>query len=199
MGHEEFATAVLESFGYLQLEFGLRVVESRRYSVIFENSVVRVRIAWDKTRTFEFCVSVSVLRGSQSEFSIEEIVACRGDSRFGKNRTFMAYRDSDVFWCIAKMSELLRELASDLLCGSPEGVSEMKSLRNKLAAEWQREELERVARLNADVAWKSKDFDGVVKVYEMIEDVLSPSERMKLTYARRQRTTPDESAEIDLA
>lgn len=191
MEHEEFAEAVLKDFNYLQEDFGLRVIASRRYSVIFENTIVRVGIAWDKTRTFELRASVSILQGSQSEFCLDEIIACRGDSRSSRNRTFVAYRDSDVFWCIAKMSEQLREFAADLLRGIPEGFSEMQFLRNKQAAAWQREEQQRIARLKADAAWGTKDFVGVVSAYRSIESNLSPAEKMKLAYARRQRMQPD--------
>lgn len=191
MEHEKFAEAVLKNFDYLQEDFGLRVIASRRYSVIFENTIIRVGIAWDKTRSFEFRVSVSILQGSQSEFCLEEILACRGDARSRRNSTFMAYRDSDVFWCIAKMSEQLREFAADLLRGSPEGFSEMQFLRNKQAAEWQREEQQRIARLKADAAWGAKDFVGVVSAYQSIESMLSPAEKMKLAYARRRRLKPD--------
>lgn len=190
VGHEEFAEAVLKAFSYLLDDFGLQVVASRRYSVTFENSVVQVGIAWDKTRSYEFCVLVSNLKGSRSDFSLDEIVTCRGESHSGRNRTFMAYRDSDVFWCIEKMSELLREHASDLLRGSPEGFSEIQHRSIEHSAAWQREERHRISRANADAAWGAKDYVAVVKAYELIEGVLSPSETMKLRYARRQRTKP---------
>lgn len=191
MEHEKFVEAVLKNFDYLQEDFGLRVIASRQYSVIFENPVVRVGIAWDKTRSYEFRVSVSTLKGGLSEFCLDEIVGCRGNSRSMRNRSFMACRDSDVIWCIEKMSEQLREFARDLLRGSAEGFSEMQCLRKKQAAEWQREEQERLARLKADVAWGAKDFVGVVSAYQSIESILSPAEKMKLAYARRRRLKPD--------
>jgi len=190
VGHEEFAEVVLKYFNYLQEDFGLGVVASRRYSVTFENSAVQVGVAWDKTRSYELRVSVSMYGGGHSIFSLDEIVTCRGESHVGRNRNFMAYLDSDVFWCIEKMSEMLREYASDLLRGSPEGFSEMRLLCSEHSATWQREELQRILRAKADAAWSAKDFVAVIRAYEQIEGVLSPSERKKLTYARRQRLRP---------
>lgn len=86
---------------------------------------------------------------------------------------------------VSEFARLLMECGTACLKGDEAVFVEMKNMRKQMVSEWYQQEKEKEVRKKALKAWKDKDYSTVVDSYEVIEDVLTKSEKMRLDYAKK--------------
>ena len=72
------------------------------------------------------------------------------------------------------------------LMGNDFSFAQVEKLRNKESAEFELASQLRYARSAVDLAWPAKDYRAIVKVLEPLEQHLSPAEKKRLEYSRKQ-------------
>lgn len=85
---------------------------------------------------------------------------------------------------VAWFASLLNECGKPCLLGDPAIYAEMKSRRESLVAEWQREERNKGRRNDIEAAWKAKDYSAVVALCSGYEGALSNVDQKRLEIAK---------------
>ena len=85
---------------------------------------------------------------------------------------------------VAWFASLLNECGEPCLLGDPAIYAEMKSRREALVAEWQREERNKGRSRDIEAAWKAKDYRAVVALCSGYEGALSNIDQKRLEIAK---------------
>jgi len=85
---------------------------------------------------------------------------------------------------VADLARLLATCGLQCLAGDPSVFAEMKTRRDVRLAHWAHEEETKKIRRQAEIAWKSKDYPSLIRLYASI-DTLSILEMKRLDYARK--------------
>src|SRR5262249_24952063 len=87
---------------------------------------------------------------------------------------------------LRKLAQETRGYGSRALRNDPGFYDQLSAVREAAAREFGQQMRGRVARSAADTAWHAGDWYRVSEAYSQIENDLSPAERQRLQYARRQ-------------
>ncbi len=183
----EFESAVLSNFSFLIDTHGFRYHEQRISEIIlfitYDNSDVYVTLSY---YTLEHEPSLSFGRrgiddvpGAYS-FVSDDLIAldcCR-------SWTWIQSHDDRLGSWVADLARLLATCGLQCLAGDPSVFVEMQTRRDARLAHWVHEEETKKIRRQAEIAWKSKDYNLVIRLYASI-DKLSMLEMKRLDYARK--------------
>lgn len=86
---------------------------------------------------------------------------------------------------VAWFASLLNECGKPCLLGDPAIYAEMKSRREALVAEWEREERNKGRSSDIEAAWNAKDYRAVVALCSGYEGALSNIDQKRLEIAKR--------------
>ena len=188
-----FKEAVVENFKFLR-RYGYRLA---RADVTF----VRYEMPWYSFRR-RFYVNVYHARGGY-DLGVE--IGPRDDDREQANLIGMlrwanapeveAWRVGDTLLCadtragvqtlVPRMQELVRKYADPFLRGDPEAFRTLKKMNREAYAVWEEQHHRNAPkRYQATLAWKAKDFERVVAIYESFLNDLNDLEKEALAEAK---------------
>lgn len=183
-----FSAEARRQFDPVAQHFGLVCTISDEQGLRYENDNVFLEVNFDNGRSYELGVEIGKrhTRYPGPPFSLAEILRLRGvqDAEFVSG--LMISNESRLPDTLARLARLTLDHAADFLVGNDLSFAQVEKLRNKESAEFELESQLRYARSMVDVAWPARDYEAIVKALEPLEPHLSPSEKKRLEYSRKQ-------------
>lgn len=189
MSQELFVHSVEQAFGSLMREFGLRRSETSINCVKYCKDDVNVQIAWDARCSYEIELRIGCFHGQEfneeNSYTLGEVILLRRVSNRLNDMFFQASDINALEQTLGQMAVLLSRHATDLLMGDFASYKQLNVARLRYAEELASEQGLNDIRRRADIAWNDRNYDQLITLYSPIEKMLSPSEKMKLGYARK--------------
>jgi hypothetical protein len=180
-----FRAAVLASFQFLE-EYGYHAVEEGTTLVRYENPSGYVNVYHGRS-SYEVGVEVGPLAGELARgYSMSLLIQFSSDEQGKAYRNPVATSPETVRDFVKDQAQRLRTYGQRILQGDTAIWQELESQRRRWSDEYAAEILLSQVRPEADSCFRQRDFNRVVELLSPVEDRLTPAERMKLEYARKQ-------------
>lgn len=118
-------------------------------------------------------------------FTSGDMVFLSDDAKWVGYKLYSAYTYENLCRCLPKLAELIKSCGVSCLKGDALSYERMLFEKKRKVNQWCNEQELKQARKAASVAWKNKDYFQFIEIFEPVVNVLSPSEKKKLEYARR--------------
>lgn len=175
-------------FDFLVSEKSYRCIESTPYWVRFESPTVFVELLFDGKHSYELRLLVGKIGAESSEnppFSIDEILRlCRAPEAERFSLVQVTSRKTLASF-VAQLSQMLRSYGADFIEGKEKRFTELSQQRRREVESYAFERDLRMARTEAESAWRKKDYDTFVKVLNPFRNALAASEVGKLEFAKK--------------
>ena len=182
-----FALEARGNFDTVAQQFGLKCVISNETEVRYENDSIFLIVNFDNGRSYELGVEVGRKKQMQPErpFSLAEVLRLRGVADAASIDGIMVHDAHLLGNALMRLAAMTLKYASDFLMGSEFSFSQVAILRKRESDDYALERNLRAARAGSEEAWTRRDYQGVVRSLEPLEQHLSPSEKKRLDYSRR--------------
>jgi hypothetical protein len=183
-----FADEARRQFDLLAQQFGLSCVTANEREVRYESDAVFLCVNFDNARSYELGIEVGKKRPAQPErpFSLAEVLRLRGVSDAASIDGIVVRDAARLRNALARLATLVVQHASDFLAGNDLSFAQVARLREKESLAYALERDLRTARARAEAAWADRDYQAVVKALAPLESHLSPAEKKRLDYSRKQ-------------
>jgi len=183
-----FLEQVSSAFDFLTKEYGFRCVESETTFVRYESHSVFVNVYHGRS-SYELGVEIGELfnrpKTEQQRFTIGEIMEVKSMRNKEGFTFFQASTKERVMKYVPKLAEYVKHYAVDALLGDHNIFTQLEELRERKSQQYLKEiEVKRI-REKAGIAWREKNFEEFTKLYDTVQDKLTPAEKAKLRYARK--------------
>lgn len=183
-----FESAVSESFTFLEQEYGFSrsTLRPNEHSVLvrYENSLLYVNLMFGPP-AYESEMSFGRLglddvpgRYSFEAGDLIQLPGCRG---WKSNAVSSDKITGQVAW----LASLLRECGRLGLLNDLAFFNEMRSRREAMVAEWQRDERNSARANKIAAAWEARNYKDVVDLCSSYEGTLSNVDQKRLEFSRR--------------
>ena len=182
-----FALGARRDFDAVAQQFGLSCVVANEREVRYENDNVFLIINFDNGLSYELGVEVGRKKPAQPErpFSLAEVLRLRGVTEAASIDGIMVSDAARLHDALMRLAALTLQHASDFLMGSDLSFAQVAKLRGREGDAYALEGALRAARARSEAAWGRRDYEGVVRSLEPLEQHLSPAEKKRLDYSRR--------------
>lgn len=183
-----FSTEARRQFDPVAQQFGLVCVASGEQGLRYENENVFLEVNFDNGRSYELGVEIGK-RHTQypgPPFSLAEILRLRGVQDAAFVSGLMISDELRLTSILSRLVRLTLDHASDFLMGNDFSFAQVEKLRNQECAEFELASQLGYARSAVDKAWPARDYKAIVKALEPLEPHLSPAEKKRLEYSRKQ-------------
>lgn len=184
-----FTQAVTQYIGPVLARKGFVCTEQTPYWVKFRSSAVRFDV-YHEPLSFEIYISYGRVDRPLERYNLLNMLDAilgPGDRLRG---FFQASTREGIVESIKKIADLLTSYGEPALTGDPVSYQ-------RIAEAWQQETnrtgkylLQGPIREQAETAWKGHDYQRARDLYERIEADLTPLEKARLEYARKQARKP---------
>jgi hypothetical protein len=169
-------------------ESGYRCVESTPSWVRFESANVFVELVFDGNRSYELGLLFGLKRSARIgvvSFSIAELLRLRGAEEADRFSLIQVTSPESLASFVEQLAKMLRTYGSDIILGNEEIFAELAEQRQREVKAFALEGKLRMARAQAERAWRNKDYATVVAVLAPLRSALTPSEIGKLEFAEK--------------
>jgi hypothetical protein len=181
----DFIRTVAEAFGWLH-GLGYAISEKGPSIVRFTNQSTLITVYHGRS-SGEVGVEVSKREAEDAErFSMSELIRLAEPKAADAYRNPIAISTDELRKAVDSQSERLQHYGERVLRGESGIWYELQAQRKKWSQEFAAEVLAAQVRPIAAEAFRERDYDRVVELLSKIEGQLTPSEKQRLEYARRQ-------------
>jgi hypothetical protein len=179
-----FTDAVAEYIAPVLMPYGFVFVSSSVYAFEFTSNAVRLIVTHDPL-SYEIEIYLNLKEREANKISLGDLVCCESGPMPSPGVFFQSSNRSGVASSIREMSALLARYGRSVLIGEPTAFKLVESSQTRLAALDTENVVENPIREEAEESWRRRDFERVCDLYESIESKLTPSEKKRLSYARK--------------
>jgi hypothetical protein len=190
-----FAEAVRSAFDFLIADYSFRCVKSDMTFVRYESPDVFVNVYHGRA-SYEIGVEIGLVNNpwgqAERSFTIRDIVEFNGaEKETGYTRvvTFSANDPALVKKFVNRLADFVKIYAVQELRGNLMAFEQLRSFVESEAERYEKEQEISQIKREANKAWQQKNYVSLVKLYEQIEESLTPAEAKKMEYAKRHLTT----------
>jgi hypothetical protein len=183
-----FCTEARHHFDPVAQRFGLLCVAYGEHNVRYENDKVFLDVKFDNRRSYELGLEIGKRHTIDPSpgYSLAEILRLRGVPDAAFVSALMIRDESRLPGILARLVRLTLDHAADFLMGNGFAFAQVKKFRNRESAEFELAAKLSHARLAVNTAWTAKNYKAVVKAFAPLEPFLSPAEKKRLEYSRKQ-------------
>lgn len=183
-----FSIEARQHFDPVAQQFGLICVTSNDQGLRYENEKVFLEVNFDNGRSYALGIEIGKQHTQYlgPPFSLAEILRLCGIQDAAFVSKLMVSNELQLPGILSRLAQLTLDYASDFLMGNDLSFARIEKLRNKESAEFELASQLRYARSIIDIAWPARDYKAIVKALELLEPYLSPSEKKRLEFARKQ-------------
>jgi len=175
-----------QHFGFLATEKHYRNTELTPYRVRFESPTTFVELVFDGNRSYELGLLVGKISSGNPPFSVDEILRLRRAPEAGTfSLVQVTTREGLATW-VEKLAQVFRTYGSDFIAGNEQSFAELAEQRRKEVQDYALERDLRMARAEAEAAWRKKDYAAVVTALRPLRAALTAAEVGKLEFAEKQ-------------
>jgi len=182
----EFEEAVVDSFDFLEVDYGFlrRSSQPQKYTqiVVYENPELYVVLSYGPP-AYEPEMSfgrrgIDDLPGAYSFHpgDLVQLDCCR-------NWEWNRDQGNALASWVAELARLLATCGTECLADNPVSFVQMKNRRDKLIVDWKRDEKLKGLRTQVESAWRAKDYNQVLHLYESIDD-LTEVDKKRVIFAK---------------
>jgi hypothetical protein len=187
----DFSGAVRISFRFLVESFGFAVVTDETTYLRFESDTVFVNIYHGRA-SYEVGVEIGELKRANNlperSFTLGEIIAMTDYEKGSNFHFYQAATPELVQKFVSETAEIVKIYSRSALIGDKSFFEGLGKVRSRISREYLKSmEMGRV-REEAEVAWRQKNYEHVIELYDDVKDDLTASEIKKLEYAKRKLT-----------
>ena len=180
-----FSKTVVESFKFLTDEYSFHLTMIEPTLVTFESPSLFINI-YHGRRSFELGFEIGEKVGPRDlHFSIGELIYLVDSQKGEEYQGLQASTQDRVGNLVPRLASLVKEYAADALKGNAKCFEALAALREQrgdaLLKKWRLSGI----RESADKAWKDKNLDRIVELYESMQGDLSAVESKRLQYAKK--------------
>jgi hypothetical protein len=183
-----FTAEVVKEFRFLKEQFAFQRLATLTTLVSYESRDVFVNIFHGRS-SFEVGIEIGQRTDPaelRERFSMPEILSAVGAPESHGFKGFQASTTQSVRDCVRTLAELVKRYAVPLLNGEPAAFDEVRRAQTARSAEYvDAMEIRRV-RLKVASAWHAKRFVEVADLLSSVLPSLTPAEKRKLSFARKQ-------------
>ena len=180
-----FQAQVEKHFDFLSSERGYTCVGSNPHRVRFESPTTYVDVVFDRDRSYELCLMIRIAGSADGPFTMEEVLRLRGAPEMASFSLVQVTSQESLAKWMAKFAETLLAYGDDLIEGNEVGFAALARQRRQDVEAYAVQLDLRAARADAELAWRRKDYAGVIKSLKPLRDELTAAEVKKLEYAER--------------
>jgi hypothetical protein len=187
---EIFSRNVESAFSVLITNYDFSVVESNDGYVRLDSPFVSIDVTYDFRNSFEVGIEFYELRDGVRyptiPFNIGEVLREHSVPNAHNASFFQSSKEDDVLVFIRETAARLVHHCEPCLRGEPKTFAALAQRRSIEASEYTRKMQIESARVRAEEAWRKKNYQGFIAVYQGLADSLPESDKKKLEYAIRQ-------------
>jgi hypothetical protein len=181
-----FAEAAQVAFSFLE-SAGFRLVEQENARLGYESDQTLFSIEWDvRSGELNIFVGLKPRKGEKRDsFSLSDLLRMEGVDAPESLQPFQVSEEERLPAFLGRLAEDTRVHASSALAGDRMFFRRLEIFRNSQSSALLRDMTVRRVRLDADEAWRARDFNRVVDLYSLIGEEMNQAEKGRLEYARR--------------
>ncbi len=185
----DFPRLAQKQFDFLtKPPFSMALVRQEPLALRYEGNGVAVDVFHDR---LSYDLGVSLRRTADENernrpYMISDLIRVTDPVAAKRYRRFAATNREGLQHGLEKLAEELRTYGTPALKNDSDFNRRLSSARAGAASEFGREMAARSARAAGDKAWRARNWYKVAEAYGSIDSDLSPGERERLAYARRQ-------------
>lgn len=134
-----FASIVRECFDEIAASYGMRCAEEHEFHVRYENDQVTFGLAWDRRRSYELGLAISLTsrRNDLSTFELPDILRLEGAEAAANEIEVLRIEPwQDVREPVSRLAKLTRAYAHRFLAGDPEGYVRIAEFMRRRVSEY---------------------------------------------------------------
>ena len=182
-----FTSSALTKFDYLVTDYGFYVAATDATIVRFVSTGVFVKV-YNWQVSSELGVDVGLLTDGSAygiEYDLGELVHLRGPWEYNHYRGWSGSIDLAIDHGLSYLADELRRCGAEALRGDLGVFDQLAAQRERNVEAFGRYMNAMQSRSGAEEAWSRRDYAGVVRFYDNMQQDLSPAERKKLEYSRK--------------
>jgi hypothetical protein len=180
-------------FGFLVTNRGYRCIDSNPYRISLESPQAFIDIAFDGRRSYELELSIGkkkVTREGCAAYTLSEVLRLKKAPEAKRLSLVQVTTIEALSSFLKAFADALSTYGSDLIDGDEESFLRLEEQRYSEVAAYALERDLRIARNQADEAWRRKDYAAVIKAFDPVRAALTPAEVKKLELAEA-KEAPD--------
>ncbi|MBL4907259.1 MAG: hypothetical protein JKX94_07400 [Sneathiella sp.] len=118
-------------------------------------------------------------------FTSNDLLFLSDDARWIDYKLYSAHSYENLRKCLPMLAELLKVCGANCLKGESSVYEKALFEKKRNINQWGKEQELKQAKKAASEAWKNKDYNRFIEVFEPVANELSASEKKKLNYARK--------------
>jgi len=184
MTNTQYLSMVSEIFNFLCRDFGFIQVIPYAYTAIYRTNKYEIRIVYDRQRSYEICCDCCEAGGSSS-YSLHEILQLKNRPMASQYAFFQTTKIEEVNEILDDIARVIKSDVLDIL-QEKDIFIRLKIQQEKMSEDYRLQLDYQTAQFKSETAWKQKDYAAYINLLEPFEELLIPSEKEKIKYAKKQ-------------
>jgi hypothetical protein len=185
-----FSKNVESAFSVLIANYDFSIVESYDGYARLDSPFVSIDVTYDFRKSFEVGIEFYELRDGVRHptipYNLGEVFREHSVPDAHKASFFQNSNEDQVLVFLREAATRLVQYCEPCLRGEPKTFTALAQRRSIEAREYTRKMQIESARVRAEEAWRKKNYQGFIAVYQGLADSLPESDKKKLEYAIRQ-------------
>lgn len=181
-----FSDAAMRAFAFLE-SAGFRLVSSQESELRYESTGVLLGVSWDR-RSGELDAFIGLRKKNsiqEDAFSLTDILRMQSAESSESKIPFQVADESHLGPFLQRLAENVQTHAQPALAGDRMFFRRLDAFRGTQAQALSDDMNLRRVRSQVKEAWHRQELGRVIDLYASIENHLTPSEKKKLDYAKR--------------
>jgi len=178
-----FVDAVKKAFNFLIYSYDMQCVASTSTNVRYQNESIYINI-YHEYLSYELGIRIGRLADdSCRSYGLEEVLRALAGEIYNCSTFLQASCANKIQKSIMDLAVLVEKYYGPLLRNDSEAFECVASTSCEIGTQNEKEITLKNIRMEADKAWKHKEYTKIVKLYTSIKPELTKSENAKLEYA----------------
>lgn len=163
--------------------------ESARHSFEFRSHSVSLALLFDPY-SYELAIDVFLRAEPSRRYGLLDILEAALGPHSKEESFFQASNPERVDFCLRAMADLLGKYGNAVLTGNPAAFEQMQDAARRRNNAYAQDTIHKRVRMDAEGAWRCRDYAKIIEIYGALEAELTPLERKKLNYAKSHTAKP---------
>lgn len=177
-----FHESVKRELQFLIEKYHFLLIEESNYKFIFNNNIIELKILFDRFRSYEIEVILSLLK-QNVEYTINDLI----EAKFGNCEKIPEFFQASTFERVTKNIKIIGELLNQEIKEVFNNENKFKKLSKKVDAKYEKlnkANIHKQLRKFAKIAWHEKNYLELVKLYKELGNNLTKLEKKRFKYAQ---------------